>query len=132
MPMMRHALLLAWLSSGCSLANSFDDPAIVGDWIGLQNLSNQMSIDVDGDGEVTLFYTIESEPGVSHQDVFEVSWEYDDSDTFELVLTCTASTTSCQDNNPVLACDSESDDELDCSTNHPLWQGYDELDWSEL
>ncbi|HZO13176.1 MAG TPA: hypothetical protein VFB62_07950 [Polyangiaceae bacterium] len=131
--MMRHALLLAWLSSGCSLANSFDDPPIVGDWIGLENANNEMTIDVEGDGELALFYSIESLPDVSQHDVFEVSWEHEDSDTFVLVTTCSASTTSCQDNNPVIVCNIEDDDELlVCSTNHPLWQGYEQLDWSEL
>lgn len=132
MPMVRRALLLAWLSSGCSLVNAFDDPAIVGDWEGLQNPNNQMNIDVEGDGEVTLFYEVEELPGVSQHDGFEVSWEYDDSDTFVLSLTCTVTTTGCDNNNPVLVCNIEDgDDIVDCSTDHPFWVGYQHLDWSE-
>jgi hypothetical protein len=118
--------------AGCSLINAFEDPPVVGSWSGRVDERNELEVDLLGEGSATLHYSLVNDP-TGYIDRFDLDWEQTDIEEYALSMRCVESThpQGCDDNDPELSCDAASDgSELDCTTDHPLWQSYD-MNWDE-
>jgi len=105
---MLGAVLLAGLG-GCSLIAGYDDPAIVGDWIGTSPQALAMSIQVEGTGTAKLHRATPSACDLFFRVDKKAGWEQRSDSKFTLPLNvegCVASACSaCADEDFTMTCD---------------------------
>ena len=118
---------LAFALGGCTAINAFDDPPIVGDWKGGSQPGNEMTVELEGEGDAILLYSLSDQNG---SDRFKLRWEQSDIDEYELKMRCQEGSFGCDGHDFTMKCSISGDfDELDCRTGAQLWANYPNFDW---
>jgi hypothetical protein len=123
MPVGRIWLILALgACTGCTAINSFEDPALVGEWELDVYPDTKMEILVNGDGDATLFDTNLAEYR------YDLDWAHEDPDEFEIDFKCRQDPAGCDQRDFVMKCEaSSSGNNLDCQAQS-LWDPPD-FEW---
>jgi hypothetical protein len=127
------ATLLLGLATlcGCSVINAYEDPLIVGDWkrdLPSGDSDDEMSIEVDGKGDGTLFFTVSGSTDVIEGE-FDIDWKHRKPDQFTLDWEC--SNSACVGLDFTLRCDiNTKGDELECEDRSDVWLT-PEFDWKD-
>lgn len=117
-------------SVGCTAVNSYDDPALVGDWKLTINEASEMSIDLDGEGDGTIAATVTLGDGSMRMGeiVYDIDWEQTSDDEFELDWACQSGPAGCSGASFIMDCESQNEgDEMECLAR----SGWDDpaFDW---
>ncbi|RLB59868.1 MAG: hypothetical protein DRI90_14895 [Deltaproteobacteria bacterium] len=132
--MLGAAAVVAAVASlnSCTVVNEYQDPPIVGDWKPkpeTRHRDNKMSIDLEGDGDGTIMFTLSGDDTL-HEGDFDIEWDYHSEDEYDIDWECKSSTAGpCGGLDFTIRCDINSDgDELDCVERGDLWD-VPEFEW---
>jgi hypothetical protein len=114
------------VSTGCTVINAFEDPALVGDWELDVNPETTMDIELNGDGDAVILAEVN---GISGEFRYDLDWKQEDEDEFEIDFNCQESPVGCDQADFTMACEaSSSGDNLDCVADR-FWVDPD-FEWS--